>query len=105
MKTPHRLQIGGDLLLQLRPHSRHFQIGSDPRQQLSRAERLDQIIIRARLEPLDARFFSGACRQEHDRQIGKQKIGADFAHKAESVKPRHHHVAEKEIWTSSAHNG
>ncbi len=61
----------------------------DPEQQFARLERLRQIVVGARLQPLDPVAGLVARGQEQDRRID---LIADAAGQAEPVLARHHHV-------------
>ena len=65
--------------------------------QLAGAERLDQVIIRSRLDPVDAGFFAGASREHDDRNRRCQRVCPQFAQQAEAIQSRHHHVGEHQI--------
>ena len=65
------------------------------RHQFARAERLDEVVVGAVLQPLNARLFAGARRQQNDRQLRALRILAHCAQQAESVEVRHHHVGKQ----------
>ncbi len=67
------------------------------REQLAPAERLDQIIVGAGAPALDARFLTGAGRQQEDRHRPERGVGADLAQQTKAVERRHHHVRENQI--------
>ena len=70
---------------------------ADAREQLAGRERLDEVVVGARVEAFDARLFAGARRQQHDRHVRRRGIGAQRREQPEAVEPRHHHVGEDEI--------
>ena len=72
-------------------------------QQLARREGLDQVVVGAGLEPLDARLLAGARRQ-HDDRDARACAGRRAAPRS-SPKPsrsRHHHVGEHQVGRSVA---
>jgi hypothetical protein len=67
----------------------------NPQDELARAERLDQIVIRADLQPDDSVPLVAAGRQHNDRS--STRIGA---HAAENVEPRHprqHQIEDDQV--------
>ncbi len=74
-----------------------LQHGADAGEELARAERLRQVVVRARLEALDAGLFTGPGRDEDDREPAQRRVGADGAQQRQAVQPRHHHVGEQQI--------
>ena len=54
-----------------------MQLRRHARQQLARAERLDQVLVGAGLQTFDARFLAGARRQQHDRDCPGALVGAE----------------------------
>jgi hypothetical protein len=75
----------------------HGEIGGHAREQLARRERLDQVVVRAGIESLHARFLSGPGRQKHHRDIAELHIGADRAQQTEAVEAWHHHVGQDQV--------
>ena len=74
--------------------AREVDIGADPGKQLARTEGLDQIVVGASLDPLDARLLAGPCREQHQRDIVQLRIASYRAQQPETVESRHHHVAQ-----------
>ena len=72
-ETPHRA-----------PHAAQLEQRADARQQLARGEGLDDVVVGARVEALDARLLAGARRQQHDRNA---RSAAIRAHRASRPKP------------------
>ena len=83
----------------LRARSRQLDIGRDARQQLARAERLDEIVVGAHPQAFDLGFLAGARRQDDHRHAAQLGIGAQLLQQPEAVEPRHHDVGEDQIGT------
>jgi hypothetical protein len=81
----------------LTPDAGHIQVGADARQQLAGAERLDQVVVGAGLQPLHARLLAGAGRQEDHRDRAGPGVGPQRAQQAEPVEARHHHVGQHQF--------
>ena len=69
----------------------------DARQQLARAERLDQVVVGSGIEPFDPRLLAGARREQDHRDVAGRGVGAQLAQEPEAVEPRHHDVGEDEV--------
>ena len=82
-------QLGG---LQQRP---------DAHQELARAERLGEVVVRAFAETLEAGFLSGARRQQHDRHVAQRGVGAQLADQPEAVEVRPHDVGNDQIGSAA----
>ena len=81
----------------LAPQAGHLDVRLDPGDQFARAERLDEVVIRAGLHVLDARFLAGAGREQDDRHFAQPRIGTQRAQQAEAIQPGHHDIAEHEV--------
>ena len=75
------------------------------RDQLPRGERLDEVVVRARLKPLDARFLACTCGQHDHRDLGRRFGRAQSRDQAEAVEVRHHDVREDHVGTMIADGG
>src|SRR5712692_10036340 len=62
-------------------------------EKLARGERLDEVVVGARLQALDGRVFARPRRQEDDGNVAQGRVGAQRSQEAETVEARHHHVA------------
>ena len=71
----------------------------DARDQLARGERLDEIVVRAGLQPLDARLFAGTRRQQDHRHRLRPLVGAQALQQLEPVELRHHDVGDDHVGT------
>ena len=78
------------------PASRRDQI-PNPRVELARLERLDDVVIGAALESLQSVLIPRLRREQHDRQ--KVRLGArsQHAHQLVPVGTGHHHVREHDV--------
>ena len=76
---------------------------AQPRQQLAEVERLDQIVVGAAVEPLDARLDRVARGQHQDRH-GAARL-ANRAADREAVAPRQHHVEDDGVVVGRARPG
>ena len=80
------------------PLPAHLELRLDARDQLARRERLDQVVVRARVQPFDARLVAGARRQHDDRDRRQlRRSAADAPHQLEAVQRRHHHVGQDQV--------
>ncbi len=79
--------------------SRQLDVGRNARQQLARAERLDQIIVGARPQAFDLGLFAGARRQQDHRHTAQFGIVAQLLQQPEAVEAGHHDVGEDQIGT------
>ena len=70
---------------------------------LARAERLYEIVIGARLEPLDARVELSPLRHDDDRKCSQRLVGADRFHERDPIDVWHHEIGNNEIWTFATH--
>jgi len=87
----------------LAPHARELEMGGHAREELAGAERLDEIVIRARLEPFDRGLLSGARREEDHRECAGGLRLAERAEERQAVEARHHDVGQDEIRRLPAH--
>ena len=89
---------GGARLFGGSPLPPQLELGLDARDQLARRERLDQVVVGARVQPFDARLVAGARRQ-HDRPERRQcaSVRAQRAQQLEAVQPGHHHVGQDQV--------
>ena len=71
-----------------RPHARH---------QLVRAERLDDVVVRARVEPEDALGLFAARGQHDDRERRRAVVEPKGLAHLEAVQPRQHQIQDDEI--------
>ena len=71
----------------------------DARDQFARGERLDQIVVRAGLQPLDAGFLPGARRHQDHRNRLCPLVGPQAAQQLEPVDLRHHDVGDDHVGT------
>ena len=69
--------------------------GPQAREQLLEVERLDQVVVSARVEPGDSVVHGVACGQHQDGRA--EVIGAQFAADREAVPRREHHVEDDEV--------
>jgi hypothetical protein len=63
-------------LLVLAPNARQLEPRADAGEELASRERLDQVIVGSRIEPLDARLLAGAGGQQDDRDVAQRVIVA-----------------------------
>jgi len=80
-----------------------FQQRADPRQQLAREERLDQVVVGSGVQSFDTRLFAGARREQDDRQVAQRLVLAQRLDDTEAVEPRHHHVGDDDIGALAAY--
>ena len=66
-------------------------------EQLTCSEGLDQVIVGARLEALDAGFLARSRGQQHERHFASARLGTQRAQQAESVQARHHDVRQHQV--------
>ena len=77
-------------------------VAGQARPQVGHVERLDQVVVRAVLQPGGGRVLPGAGRQQQHRQVAQQRVGPDLRDQPETVQPRHHHVGEHRVRTPRA---
>ena len=80
----------------------HRDRAGDAGQELSRRERLREIIVGPLSQSFDLRFFSRARRQHYDREVRESFIVANGREKRETVHPGHHHIGKKQVGSSRA---
>jgi hypothetical protein len=83
--------------LHLFPGARQLDVGGDAGEQLPRRERLDEVVVGARLEPLARGLFAGPGRDQDHGEGGERGVGPDLAEQAEAVEPGHHHVGQDQV--------
>ena len=76
---------------------RRLQPGGDPADQVSGAERLDQVVIGPGSQPLSGRLDARPGPQHEHRQPRQIRIGADRGDQPEPVHDRHHHVGDQQV--------
>ena len=69
--------------------------GSDARQEFLLAERLDHVVVRARVERLHFGALVGLAGEDDDRRLRHAPDGAAHLH---PVKPRHGQVQQHQVW-------
>ena len=84
-------------LLDVSANPRQLERPVHPRHELSRREGLDQIVVGARGESLDARLFAGPRRQQNARNVRRGRIGAKLPQQRESIQAGHHHVGQHQV--------
>ena len=77
------------------------QQGAQARDELVRVERLDEVVVRAGLEPLHALLHCIACREQEHRQ--REALGADPPGHREPVHRRHGHVEHQHVRHRALH--
>ena len=65
--------------------------------QLARGERLDEVVVGARREPLDGRLLAGARREHDHRQLRGGRVRAQLRQQPEAVELGHHRVGEDQV--------
>ena len=80
-----------------RSHLRAHYLRLDARDQFARGERLDEIVVRSGLQPLDARLFAGTRRQQNHRYGLRPLVGTQALQQLEPVEPRHHDVGDDHV--------
>src|SRR6195952_1210163 len=93
MPTPQAVAIAPvwDLSAAAREH------GGDPGGQLAGAERLDDVVVGAGLEPLLDVGLLGACGQHDDRQAVHVGVGTQGAGSVQATHAGHHHVENHQV--------
>src|SRR6266849_4449229 len=74
-----------------------LQMGTYPREQLARRERLHQVVVRARIEAFDRLLFSRPRGQQDDRYRRRARILTQRPDQPEAVQPWHHHIAHHHV--------
>jgi hypothetical protein len=62
------------------------------------SKRFREVVVRARLHALDARFLAGSCREEDDGNRSHARVCAEPSQEPEAIQPRHHHIRHDEVW-------
>ncbi len=86
-----------ELLLGLATQLRQFEIGLDPREQLARRERLDEVVVGPGLETLDARLRPCPGREHDDRNRLQGRVPPDLTRERDPIEKRHHYVGEQKV--------
>ena len=74
----------------------------DPREQIARRKRLDQIVVGRGGQALEPRLLAGARRQHDDRNRAEVRVGTQLPQQAEAVELRHHHVGDDHVGPARA---
>ena len=90
----HGFEVRCPALLLCAAHAGHVGAGLHARYQLSGIERLDDVVVGARLHALDAIFLASTSRDEDHRAMRSARIRAQSAQQSNTVEPRHHHIAQ-----------
>ena len=67
-------------------HPGQLHVGPDPGQQLGRGERLDEVVVGARVQALDRRLLAGPRGQQQHRHLGGARVGAQRGDQLEAVR-------------------
>ena len=86
-----------DRLGVLAPLPGELQLCSDADEKLAGGEGLDDVVVGAGADPLDAGLLTRAGGEEHDRQRSRALVGAQRAKEPEAVQDGHHHVAQDQV--------
>ena len=73
------------LALGVAPHAHEGETRLDARQQLTRTEGLDQVVVGPGVESFDPRLLASTRRQQDHRQLASARIGAQLAQQTEAV--------------------
>ena len=79
------------------PGAVELEVGPDAGKQLSRAERLDQVVVGAGLEAFDDALLSGPGGDHDDRNMERRRVLMERFEQAKAVQSRHHHVGQHEV--------
>lgn len=79
------------------PDAGQVEVGGDARKQVARTERFDEVVIRALLQSLHARFFARASGEQNDRNGLERRICTQGSDQTCAVKLWHHDVAQDQI--------
>ena len=90
----------GPAALDLAPHPTgpvQLEVGAHPGQQLPAGERLDQVVVGARVEALEHPLLAGTRGEHHHRDTEGERVLLQRREQLETVHPRHHHVGEDQV--------
>jgi len=76
---------------------RQLQMGSDACKEFASGERLNEVIVCARLESLNGRFLTRARRQQNNGNRAGTFISSQLTKQAKAIEHGHHHVREDEL--------
>ena len=74
-----------------------LQVGAYSCFQLAGGERLDKIVVSARVQSFNRRFLTRTRRQQDDGQLSGALIGTQRLKQPKAIQPRHHHIGEHQI--------
>jgi hypothetical protein len=77
----------------------------DAREELARGERLDEVVVGARLEPGDLVGLAAAAGEEDDRHRDRAPLGAQLPREGKPGRVREHPVEEDQLRERRAHQG
>jgi hypothetical protein len=95
--------LGAQRRLRLAPLARELQVRAHARDQLAAGERLRQVVVHARAEPLDRRLLARP-RGEHDHgELARGRVLAQGRDEPVAVEARHHRVRDQQVGRLRAH--
>ena len=77
----------------------------DAGEQVGGGERLDQVVVGARGQPLGRGLLTGAGREDDHRKGGQRRIRAQGREQGEPVELGHHHVGQQQVGRVRARGG
>ena len=78
-------------------HLGEVEVGPHAGDQLARGERLDEVVVGARGEPLDGGLLPGAGGEHDHRQLRGRRVRAQRGEQPEAVELGHHRVGEDQV--------